>query len=146
MTNTQLLSTLEKILPKVQTPGRYAGGEFNQIVKAWETIDIHIALLFPEIYDLGMSNLGLMILYDLINQQPKFSAERAFLPWTDMEDAMRANRFLYTLWKQNILCLPLIFWLYLCPTKAYIPTCLIPLTLPGYRSIHLTGQMITHWL
>ncbi|NOQ40139.1 MAG: TIGR03960 family B12-binding radical SAM protein [Anaerolineales bacterium] len=98
MTNTQLLSTLEKILPSVQSPGRYTGGEFNQIVKAWETIDIHVALLFPEIYDLGMSNLGLMILYDLINQLPKFSAERAFLPWTDMEDAMRAESIpLYSL-------------------------------------------------
>ena len=98
MTNTQLLSTLEKILPTVQVPGRYTGGEFNQIVKVWETIDIHVALLFPEIYDLGMSNLGLMILYDLINQHSKYSAERAFLPWTDMEDAMRREALpLYSL-------------------------------------------------
>lgn len=98
MTNTQILSTLEKILPTVQVPGRYTGGEFNQIVKVWETIDIHVALLFPEIYDLGMSNLGLMILYDLINQHPKYSAERAFLPWADMEDAMREEALpLYSL-------------------------------------------------
>ncbi len=98
MTNTQLLSTLEKILPTVQVPGRYTGGEFNQIVKNWNSIDIHVALLFPEIYDLGMSNLGMMILYDLINQHPKYSAERAFLPWTDMEDAMREEELpLYSL-------------------------------------------------
>jgi len=98
MTNTQLLSTLEKILPTVQLPGRYTGGEFNQVVKVWESVDIHLALIFPEIYDLGMSNLGLMILYDLINQHPEYSAERAFLPWTDMEDAMREEALpLYSL-------------------------------------------------
>ncbi len=98
MTNTQLLSTLEKILPTVQVPGRYTGGEYNQIVKDWNSIDIHVALFFPEIYDLGMSNLGMMILYDLINQHPKYSAERAFLPWTDMEDAMREEALpLYSL-------------------------------------------------
>lgn len=98
MTNTQLLSTLEKILPTVQVPGRYTGGEYNQIVKDWNSIDIHVVLFFPEIYDLGMSNLGMMILYDLINQHPKYSAERAFLPWTDMEDAMRTEELpLYSL-------------------------------------------------
>jgi len=98
MTNTKILSTLEKILPTVQLPGRYTGGEFNQVTKSWESVDIHLALIFPEIYDLGMSNLGLMILYDLINQQPEYSAERAFLPWTDMEDAMRKESLpLYSL-------------------------------------------------
>ncbi|MCK4489253.1 MAG: B12-binding domain-containing radical SAM protein, partial [Anaerolineales bacterium] len=98
MTNTQLLSTLEKILPTVQVPGRYTGGEFNQIAKTWESVDVHLALLFPEIYDLGMSNLGLMILYDLINQHPKYSAERVFFPWTDMEAAMRKEELpLYSL-------------------------------------------------
>ena len=98
MTNIQLLSILEKILPTVQLPGRYTGGEFNQIVKAWESVEVHLALIFPEIYDLGMSNLGLMILYDLINQHPEYSAERAFSPWTDMEDAMREEALpLYSL-------------------------------------------------
>ncbi len=98
MTNTQLISILEKILPTVQVPGRYTGGEFNQISKDWESINIHVALLFPEIYDLGMSNLGLMILYDLINQHPEYSAERAYVPWTDMEDAMRKEALpLYSL-------------------------------------------------
>lgn len=91
MEKDQFLGNLEKILLQVQSPGRYTGGELNQVVKDWHSVDVRIALLFPEIYDLGMSNLGLMILYDLINQHPRFAAERVFLPWTDMEKALRAE-------------------------------------------------------
>ena len=82
----------------MKSPGRYTGGEFNQILKAWEDTDLKVALLFPEIYDLGMSNLGLTILYDLINQSPHFLAERVFVPWTDMEGLMRSEKIpLYAL-------------------------------------------------
>ena len=88
---TQITSKLNTILPSVKTPGRYTGGEFNQVLKNWDEIEIKLALLFPEIYDLGMSNLGLMILYDLINQSPRYLAERVFLPWTDMESLMRSE-------------------------------------------------------
>ena len=102
MLNQNLLTKIERILPTVQVPGRYTGGEFNQIVKEWNEVDLRIALLFPEIYDLGMSNLGLMILYDLINQDPHFAAERVFLPWPDMEQAMRENKIpLYSLETKN---------------------------------------------
>ena len=80
---------LERILPRVQKPGRYTGGELNQVIKPWESIDTHIALIFPDIYDIGMSNLGLAILYELINQRPNTLAERAYLPWLDMESEMR---------------------------------------------------------
>jgi len=98
MPDSQIHSRLENILPSVQSPGRYTGGEFNQIIKNWDSVNVHTALLFPEIYDLGMSNLGLMILYDLINQHPAFVAERAFTPWIDMESAMRAESIpLYSL-------------------------------------------------
>jgi radical SAM family uncharacterized protein len=95
---TQLNKKLAKILPKVEMPGRYTGGEFNQIVKNWEDIDVRVALLFPEIYDLGMSNLGLTILYDIINKEPNFLAERSFVPWADMETALREENVpLYSL-------------------------------------------------
>lgn len=95
---TQIKHQLHQILPALKMPGRYTGGEFNQVQKDWSEIRIKTALLFPEIYDLGMSNLGLTILYDLINQQPRYLAERAFLPWTDMEAAMReADLPLYAL-------------------------------------------------
>jgi radical SAM family uncharacterized protein len=98
MNSNQITKKLETILPTVQSPGRYTGGEYNQIIKDWDKLTVKVALVFPEIYDLGMSNLGLAILYDLINQEPEFVAERAFLPWTDMEKAMRIEKLpLYSL-------------------------------------------------
>ncbi len=90
--DAQLLERqLKRILPKVTKPGRYVGGEFNSVVKNWDTIDFKVALAFPDIYDLGMSNLGIMILYEQINDQPDMLAERVFSPWVDMEEAMRAQ-------------------------------------------------------
>jgi radical SAM family uncharacterized protein len=97
-TPQQISRSLDAILPEVKKPGRYTGGELNQIIKDWGEIPSKVALFFPEIYDLGMSNLALMILYDLINRQPEMLAERAFLPWTDMEEQMRsANLPLFSL-------------------------------------------------
>ncbi len=84
-----LEAKLERILPQVEKPGRYTGGEWNAVVKDWEAVDVRIALTFPDIYDLGMSNLGLMILYDVVNRQPDLLAERVYAPWVDMEAAMR---------------------------------------------------------
>ncbi len=98
MNSNQIAAKLAEILPVVKMPGRYTGGELNQVVKDWENIKVKTALLFPEIYDLGMSNLGLMILYDLINQNPGYLAERAYAPWTDMEQEMRRENLpLYSL-------------------------------------------------
>lgn len=74
------------------------GGELNQIVKDWEASEVRVALAFPDIYDLGMSNLGLMILYDILNRQESMLAERVFSPWPDMEAALReAGLPLYSL-------------------------------------------------
>jgi len=89
LTPNQIKSRLERILPTVQKPGRYTGGELNQVVKGWDAIPVKVALVFPDLYDLGMSNLGLTILYDIINQRPDALAERAYAPWVDMEAAMR---------------------------------------------------------
>ena len=91
LTRSEILSSLERLLPTVQKPGRYTGGELNQVVKDWDSVKTRVALVFPDIYDLGMSNLGLAILYDLLNQRPEVLAERAFSPWTDMELAMRSS-------------------------------------------------------
>jgi radical SAM family uncharacterized protein len=88
---SEIQRKLDQILPLVSKPGRYTGGEFNQVVKNWETIETKIAFVFPDIYDLGMSNLGLALLYDIINQRQDALAERAFSPWTDMEAQMRAH-------------------------------------------------------
>jgi radical SAM family uncharacterized protein len=98
LTPAEIQSRLERILPSVQKPGRYTGGELNQVVKDWQSIETRVALVFPDIYDLGMSNLGLAILYELINQREDTLAERAYAPWTDMEAAMRSARLpLYSL-------------------------------------------------
>jgi radical SAM family uncharacterized protein len=88
-TPEQIEITLERILPYVAKPGRYTGGEYNQIVKNWDDVDFKVALAFPDTYDLGMSNLGLMILYDLVNGFDNLVAERVYSPWFDMEEQMR---------------------------------------------------------
>jgi len=81
---------VQRILPAVIKPGRYVGGEFNQTLKPWDSVRTHVALAFPDIYDLGQSNLGIAILYDILNQRPDVAAERVFSPWIDMEAALRA--------------------------------------------------------
>jgi radical SAM family uncharacterized protein len=83
------MTNLNDILLKVQKPARYTGGEWNSIVKDWEATDIRIALAYPDTYEIGMSNLGLSILYHLINQEPYALAERVYAPWIDMREAMR---------------------------------------------------------
>jgi radical SAM family uncharacterized protein len=95
---TEIRKQLRRILPRVQKPGRYAGGELNQIVKDWKAIQTHFALAFPDIYDIGVPNLGIMILYELLNQRADVLCERAYLPWLDMETELRqANIPLYSL-------------------------------------------------
>jgi len=90
ITPAEITNKLERILPTIQKPGRYIGGELNQVVKDWKAIQTHVALAFPDIYDLGMPNLGLIIMYDLLNQRPDVLAERVYSPWFDMENAMRS--------------------------------------------------------
>jgi len=80
---------LDRILPRVVRPARYTGGEWNSITKDWDAIDVKIALAYPDLYEIGMSNLGLAILYDLVNRQPKALAERVYAPWVDMAEEMR---------------------------------------------------------
>jgi len=94
----EIEARLERVLLSVQKPGRYVGGELNSVVKDWDSVAARLAFVFPDIYDIGVSNLGLQILYDLVNARPDALAERAYLPWLDMEEKMRANGIpLYTL-------------------------------------------------
>ncbi|GAB4413188.1 MAG: TIGR03960 family B12-binding radical SAM protein [Anaerolineae bacterium] len=88
-TPEQIEHALERVLLTVQKPARYVGGEFNSVVKDWDAVSFRVAMAFPDIYDLGMSNLGLMILYGIVNEQPDMFADRVYCPWTDMEAAMR---------------------------------------------------------
>lgn len=90
--------TLEKILPGVTNPGRYIGGEANSVVKPKSTLLADMALVFPDVYEIGMSHNGTKVLYHLINREPDLAAERAFAPWTDMATAMRNHQLpLYSL-------------------------------------------------
>jgi radical SAM superfamily enzyme YgiQ (UPF0313 family) len=88
----------EQILPKVQKPARYTGGELNQIVKDWDKTDVKVCLSYPDTYEVGMSNLGLQILHHIINSLDFALAERAYTPWPDMEGELRRNKLrLYSL-------------------------------------------------
>ena len=84
-----IITDLDSILPRVSKPARYTGGEWNAVVKDWEATPLRVALAYPDVYEIGMSNLGLAILYDILNRQPDVLCERVFAPWTDMEEAMR---------------------------------------------------------
>ena len=82
---------LERILPKVQKPARYVGGEYNAVMKDKADVDVRFAFCFPDTYEIGMSNLGFRILYGVMNDMPGVWCERVFAPWTDMEAELRGN-------------------------------------------------------
>ncbi len=82
---------IEKLLAKVQKPGRYVGGELNSVQKKPDEIDVRFAFCFPDIYEVGMSHLGMKILYSQLNTIPYVWCERVFAPWVDMEEQMRQN-------------------------------------------------------
>ncbi len=89
---------IEKFLLKVQKPGRYTGGELNSVVKDKSKVDIRYAFCFPDTYEIGMSHLGMKILYSLVNTREDAWCERVFAPWVDMEEVMRENNIpLYAL-------------------------------------------------
>lgn len=86
-----MMQKLERILPTVQKPARYVGGEYNQIIKNKNELEVRVAFCFPDTYEIGMSNLGMRILYAVMNRMDGVWCERVFAPWGDMEDAMRKN-------------------------------------------------------
>lgn len=80
---------LDGVLHRVTKAARYTGGEWNSVVKDWESTEIRVVISYPDLYEIGMSNLGLAIIYDLLNRQLDVLAERVFAPWVDMEAEMR---------------------------------------------------------
>ena len=82
---------LQRILPTVQKPARYTGGEFNEIKKNLDDVRVRVAFCFPDTYEIGMSNVGMRILYGVMNEMPGVWCERVFAPWGDMEEAMRKH-------------------------------------------------------
>ncbi len=81
-----------KILQQVTKPARYTGGEWNSVLKNWDSTAIRIVLSYPDVYEIGMSNMALPILYDLLNSQTDVLAERVFAPWVDMAATLRRNK------------------------------------------------------
>ncbi|MBI2331868.1 MAG: hypothetical protein HYU84_06885 [Chloroflexi bacterium] len=109
-THEQIEAKLERILLKVERPGRYVGGELNATIKDWDKAQTRVAFVFPDIYDIGVSNVGLKVLYDQVNQREDTLAERAYAPWFDMEALMREHGIpLYALEsKRPLACFDLI--------------------------------------
>jgi radical SAM family uncharacterized protein len=104
MTPEEIEHRLERVLLRVQKPGRYVGGELNQVLKPWDSVKTRTAMIFPELYDIGLPNLAIAILYDQINRRDDALAERAYAPWTDMEAELRANQIpLYSLESKHAL-------------------------------------------
>ena len=85
------MPTIDQLLTRVSKPARYTGGEWNSVTKNWEATTVRIALAYPDAYDIGMSNMGLGILYDLLNKVEDVACERVFAPWDDMEAEMRRD-------------------------------------------------------
>ena len=85
------MQNISTILKSVQKPGRYTGGEFGQIIKDKSKMKLRIAFCFPDTYEIGMSNLGVRILYGALNQLDDVWCERVYAPWPDMEEQMRKN-------------------------------------------------------
>lgn len=81
----------ESLISQVTKPARYTGGELNSIVKDWDAHALRVAFAYPDLYDLGMSNLGLALLYDIVNRRSDALAERVFSPWTDLEASLREH-------------------------------------------------------
>ncbi|MDR1702993.1 MAG: TIGR03960 family B12-binding radical SAM protein [Sporomusaceae bacterium] len=80
------------ILNRLQKPARYTGGEYNSVKKNWDKIEASIVLAMPDVYEVGLSNLGLKILYEILNNQENIAAERLYAPWTDLEQELRENK------------------------------------------------------
>lgn len=94
---------LENLLLQVQKPARYTGGEWNSVHKDWDAVDVRMAFAFPDTYEVGMSFLGLQIIYNLVNNREDTLMERTFAPWVDMEEKMRQHNIpLFTLESQRL--------------------------------------------
>ena len=91
MTVESLFPRLEPLLARVSKPIQYVGGELNARVKAWDDVEVHWALMYPDAYEVGLPNQGVQILYEVINERPDALAERTYAVWPDLEVLMRAH-------------------------------------------------------
>lgn len=105
MQNTGLKEAILRVVPRVQMPAQYIGGEINSVVKDHRQVRGKLCLAFPDTYSLGMSHHGLQVLYTIMNEDPQWACERAFTPWVDFEKELRQNGLpLYSLETFTPLC------------------------------------------
>ncbi|MGQ0777285.1 MAG: TIGR03960 family B12-binding radical SAM protein [Pseudonocardiales bacterium] len=88
---TSVFGQLELLLPRVSKPVQYVGGELNSTVKDWDSVTVRWALMYPDAYEVGLPNQGIMILYEVLNEQPDVLAERTYAVWPDLEELMREH-------------------------------------------------------
>ena len=86
------LALSDDILLKIETPARYIGNEVNSVMKNKEEVDVRFAFVFPDVYEIGMSHLGIQILYDMFNRREDTYCERVYSPWTDLDKIMREEQ------------------------------------------------------
>ncbi len=91
MAVTSVFPQLELLLPRISKPIQYVGGELNAQVKDWDAVDVHWALMYPDAYEVGLPNQGIMILYELLNERADALAERTYAVWPDLAGLMREN-------------------------------------------------------
>src|SRR3712207_6553971 len=92
MSVTSVFPQLEQLLPRVSKPIQYVGGELGAVVKDWDATTVRWALMYPDAYEVGLPNQGIMILYEVLNEQPDVLAERTYAVWPDLEQLMREHR------------------------------------------------------
>lgn len=110
-------------LMHIQKPARYIGGEWNSVVKDHDSVDLHVALAFPDVYEVAMSHLGLKIIYSVINKRSDALAERVYAPWVDMEALMKENRSRCIRWNPAARSVILMCLVLRCLMKCAIPMC-----------------------
>ena len=123
------LALRDEILLQIDKAARYIGGEVNAVMKNKDEVDIRFAMAFPDVYEIGMSNLGMMILYDMFNKRDDVWCERLFSPWTDLDKIMREEHIpLFTLESQD-------------PVKN-LPLFQFPLFFQESEAAHLPTQLL----
>ena len=103
------LALSDEILLGVDKAARYIGGEVNSVMKNLDGIDVRVAFCFPDVYEIGMSNLGMMLLYNMFNKRPDVWCERVYSPWLDLDKLMREQNIPLLPWSPRILSGILIF-------------------------------------
>ena len=110
------LALSDEILMSIEKPARYIGGEYNSVMKDKEQVDVRFCMCFPDVYEIGMSHLGIQILYDMFNRREDVWCERVYSPWVDLDKVMREEHIpLFALESQD----PIKDFDFLCITLGY---------------------------